>query len=290
MFLLDNINEEFKKHSQQTATSVIQDLFSFKTQIEVVCLNCMNKTCTEDTSFILPLSFPQLNTDNLYESIDLKILFDNYFKPEQLTEEDNNLYSCSKCASLQKATRTVKLSQTSDYFIVTLNRFHNTNNQSKKIMNQLENIESINVTSGSYDLQVIVVHAGNSLNHGHYYSYVHHVANNWLVLNDDYVSTINLIDLMQNLKKFKDDTPYILFYRRQNLNNGEENIQLEAQIELEIKRDNEQYEQELQNRPRTQAQTSSTVYGPHNKPNDDDDNWPDTNQSSNNLTGPRIVY
>jgi hypothetical protein len=45
-----------------------------------------------------------------YESIDLKILFDYYFKPEKLTEEDINLYLCGKCASLQEAIRTVKLS------------------------------------------------------------------------------------------------------------------------------------------------------------------------------------
>jgi ubiquitin C-terminal hydrolase len=55
-----------------------------------------------------------------YKSIDLKILFDYYFKPEKLTDENNNLYLCGKCASLQKAIRTVKLSQTSDYCIITL--------------------------------------------------------------------------------------------------------------------------------------------------------------------------
>jgi hypothetical protein len=64
---------------------------------------------------------------------------------------------------------------------------------------------------------------------------------------------------------------------------------------LEIKRDNEQYEQGLQNKQRPLANTNLTVYGPHNKPKDDDNydddesNWLDTNQSSN-LTGPRLVY
>lgn len=125
IFLLDNLNEEFKKlkndklqqnsTKRTTITTLVQNLFGFKLLTECICLNCKSQTIrVDDNNYILPLSFPPattITTNNNNASsntlIDLQLLVDNYFKCEELNE--NNLYSCSNCKSLQIAHKTIKL-------------------------------------------------------------------------------------------------------------------------------------------------------------------------------------
>jgi len=67
----------------------------------------------------------------------------------------------------------------------------------------------------------MVVHSGSSLHYGHYYSYVTYDEENknraeWLLANDSQLSETTFESLMANLNLFKDDTPYVLFYKRVN--------------------------------------------------------------------------
>ena len=122
-FLLDNLDEELKRTSgSNSGTSLVRDSFGIQLRTECTCSNCDSKTSRIDTSFYLPLSFSQTGPTSLQK------LVEHFFEPEPLTSENGNSYFCSKCNSLQNATKRIKFTRDNeisppDYLLLTLNRF-----------------------------------------------------------------------------------------------------------------------------------------------------------------------
>ena len=70
-----------------------------------------------------------------------------------------------------------------------------------------------------YVLRAVVLHAGASMNGGHYYSYVKSLDVGegsccWTLFNDSRVSVSPMFSLQNLIKKFPTDTPYVLFYTK----------------------------------------------------------------------------
>ena len=370
IYLLDNLNEELKRlkssevdelsekngHEHSSAT-LLEKLFNFKLSTECVCFNCKTKTVrNDDLNYILPLSFPQQTSEQ--SPTDLQELIDNYFKCEELNAQENNLYSCNNCKSLQTAHKTIKLVGEIDnnnnkfslptYQILTLNRFQYervaTANEVKhvKMMQQLNynqiirqnafkpSSNLIESESVFYRLISICIHSGSSLHHGHYYSYIidhddrqiqNDVANKpWLLANDEQLSPISYENLIQNLNKFKTDTPYLLVYEKitkatsvaavstdgeSSLSLGEfnqNNILNKTIVDL-IGKDNKLHEKEYEQaklkhgkNKNNNASSSSIIYSNYRNNDDSDDGSgsnepPDyCNNNSHMNDGPNFVF
>ena len=107
-----------------------------------------------------------------------------------------------------------------------------------------------------YTLNSVVVHSGSSLHYGHYYAYVRNdvgesANNEWLLVNDAAVSALNSYEsLVANLNMFKDDTPYILAYKRKSSTSADETpFTLKNKNLLEfIEQDNRMFEMEERSR------------------------------------------
>ena len=376
IFLLDNLQEQIKtlchdNPKMSIYSNMITKLFGIQLTTEIICKKCSTKTNRSDVSFYLPLSFhestPATTTTCNSQQKSLQTLIDNFFHEELLSSETDNSYQCSKCESLQSATKQIlftrddsKNIQPPEYLILTLNRFiYNYSNNgpdatptNKKIMDKLDypsrlTIKTIfneKIINETYELNSIVIHSGSSLHYGHYYSYITNKLvinenditgekmemetnqqsdNNkkddylmeWLLANDSQINTSTYDGLISNLNLFKDDTPYVLFYRRVlDTDNDEsteidnENIKNKNLINF-IEQDNKIYVVEEKNRimnmikmkKQSKNAASSSI---HNKNSyssreDDDDvgggsssGQPDNYCSSDSQrdSGPRIIF
>jgi ubiquitin carboxyl-terminal hydrolase 35/38 len=371
IFLLDNLQEQIKSFCQEnpkmiTYSNLITKLFGIQLTTEIICKKCSTKTNRSDVSFYLPLSFQDsshITTSNNDEIKSLQTLIDNFFHTELLSSETDNSYQCSKCESLQSATKQIlftrddsKNIQPPEYLILTLNRFiYNHSNKepdasptNKKIMDKLDypsrltikTISNEKIINETYELNSIVIHSGSSLHYGHYYSYTtnkffineidtttekmetdqqenkkNDYTTEWLLANDSQINTSTYDSLISNLNLFKDDTPYVLFYRRildtesdESTVIDNENIKNKNLINF-IEQDNKIYVVEEKNRimnmikMKKQAK-NSTNSSLHNKNSsssreDDDDvgGGSSSGQSDNYCSsdsqrdsGPRIIF
>jgi ubiquitin carboxyl-terminal hydrolase 35/38 len=174
----------------------------------------------------------------------LQNLIDSFFHTELLSSENGNSYSCSQCNSLQSASKRICVTRDDtnhtlppEYLIFTLNRFiykvspsttsGNSDSTPKniKIMDQLDypyeivinTVYQDKIIPEVYTMIAMVVHSGASLHYGHYYSYITNEGKEnfeWLLANDSQISETTFENLIANLGLFKDDTPYVLFYKR----------------------------------------------------------------------------
>ena len=326
-----------------------------------MCNNCGTKTKRSDVSFYLPLSFnsqsPSTPQSTKPPKQSFQNLIDNFFSAESLSSETDNPYSCSKCESLQSASKRVYFTRDDtkdvhppDYLIFTLNRFiykASSGSNNIKIMDQLDYPSEIHVNTFQndqliterYSILSIVVHSGSSLHYGHYYSYITNSLNElstqndnekleWLLANDSQISETSFESLISNLDLFKDDTPYVLFYKRiedkQEGNNLAEglsqqatdlNQEQEQPVGISIKnkkltdiiqQDNQIYLLEEKNRlinkkknKNTSSYSSKNKKSNSSKDDDDDDDQSGPRSStqshycsndSERESGPRIIF
>ena len=214
--------------------------------------------------------------------------------------------------------------------------------QHKKIMakleyNQIINLKTYNEETSecdraineSYFLIAVVVHSGSSLHHGHYYSYVNelneidngnndidtmfgdrptddHIRTtnvNWLLINDEQITRISNETFLNNLNVFKNDTPYVLFYKRLDTSSRSPTNKIDVKNKRlidQITIDNSKYLKEVEERRlKRRTQTSNNKYNKFIKTNNnnddgsnDDDEQPPSycNNNSHIDNGPRFVF
>ena len=195
IFFLDHLNEQFKSLAANETlsqfASLIKNSFGIELTTYCECLSCQNQTNRRDISFCLPLILSNTTTSN-NSKVSVQTLIDNFFHVETLSSENDNMYSCTNCQSLQKATKKILFTRDSylnnqapDFLIFTLNRFIYKQTatggiENVKIMEQLDYAKEISINTylngelivEEYELISIIVHSGSSIHHGHYYAYV----------------------------------------------------------------------------------------------------------------------
>ncbi|KAF9092118.1 Ubiquitin carboxyl-terminal hydrolase 35 [Mortierella sp. GBA35] len=176
--------------------------------------------------------------------LDLQSMVDIFPSVEELNEENNNMYRCDKCQELRAASRFTMLASLPTNLIVSLNRFRFDVQRSRriKINTPIRLAESVQVRAQDghdrqgYELYAVVVHTGESANHGHYYTYAKDsgpspttvdsasssttseaVKSTWLLYNDTSVTVSSFETMQQTLANSRADTPYMLFFRKTEL-------------------------------------------------------------------------
>ncbi len=103
-------------------------------------------------------------------------MLNGYLRPEKL--DGNEMYNCEECG-LQEAVQTIGISESPNHLICTLLRFKY-NQTRDKIMTDIKYELSLKLPCGKvgeaqkdelYWLYAIIVHSGDSMDTGHYYTY-----------------------------------------------------------------------------------------------------------------------
>ncbi|KAF9430011.1 hypothetical protein BGZ94_008670 [Podila epigama] len=125
--------------------------------------------------------------------------FQEFVEAEELTGDDR--YSCSKCNSLQEATREIKIGHLPEVLNIQLMRFVYdaitwNKKKSKDMIRFPEMIDFSSLLNSKtpviYELTAVLVHNGSSAHSGHFLAHVlDKRSQKWFVLNDDEVLEFN---------------------------------------------------------------------------------------------------
>ncbi|XP_017002732.2 ubiquitin carboxyl-terminal hydrolase 35 [Drosophila takahashii] len=208
--------------------STIDKTFAGKLSTTYRCLCCGWESRNEDSFRELQLSFPDDKDDCGATNYSVQDLIEYYCSPEKL--DGDNQYFCPQCKKLCDAERHIGVTQAPRNLILTLKQFKYDQKYHfrTKLMHKVFHDESVTVKMSAtemstvhYDLYAGVVHAGYSMDSGHYFTFAADQTKNWYKFNDNLV-THSKPEEMHNLTS--PNTPYILFYKmcgRSNESNGE---------------------------------------------------------------------
>ncbi|CAH2277792.1 ubiquitin carboxyl-terminal hydrolase 38 [Pelobates cultripes] len=105
--------------------TVIQHMFEGKLQTNICCQTCKNISQKTEAFTDLSLGFPPSLIDTgkkeHQEKLSVNDMFSHFLAPEIL--DGDNCYQCENCASLQKAKKTVQITEEPEYLILNLLRF-----------------------------------------------------------------------------------------------------------------------------------------------------------------------
>ena len=196
---------EYYKRIYENNFSIIELLFSGCYKINII---------EKDTNKIISTRY-----DNFYmidlqlNSTDLNECLDEYFKNEEMNEENNNQYyddndKCYKNVYMQQ-----KIIHKPRILIIHLKRWNNNLRKNQRIIHfdlntlnmdkYIENGKNIN-----YSLFGIINHSGNIFG-GHYHSFIKNDNNKWYNYNDTNVTELKEANIKTNKN-------YVLFYRLQD--------------------------------------------------------------------------
>ncbi|XP_045784830.1 ubiquitin carboxyl-terminal hydrolase 38 [Maniola jurtina] len=195
--------------------SIIDSLFGGVLRTRVQCIVCNSSSLSRDVFRDLQLSFPEMPEGRQQHSVQSLLNF--YCSEESLTGD--NQYLCHDCGGLRDAERRVLIEASPRYLILVLKhfKFDAKTQEQTKLMHSVYYNNNVTLptirTQGihaSYNLFAAVVHSGTTLDLGHYYTLAKD-NDIWHKYNDCIVSPIDESHLN---KLSRSSTPYILFYRR----------------------------------------------------------------------------
>jgi ubiquitin carboxyl-terminal hydrolase 36/42 len=163
--------------------SIIKSLFGGMTHITITCSYCSNKSHNFDFFQILQLSCNNNTT--------LEGCLDEFIKEEKI--DNDNMIKCDFCGHYNKSTKQNKIWKLPKILIIQLKRFEG-QNRAVKISKMIEYPMNLNMnkysnynSSNYYKLFAVNNHhtIGNSINFGHYTSFVINRFNNkWYKFDD----------------------------------------------------------------------------------------------------------
>lgn len=200
--------------------SFIDSMFGGVLLTRVECTECHSSSLSRDVFRDLQLAFPD-KPEGWQHSV--QGLLEYYCSKESLTGE--NQYQCRDCGEHRDAERSVLIETTPKYLILVLKnfKFDPKLQVQTKLMHSMYHNHSITLPTvrsqavhAAYTLYAAVIHAGTTLDSGHYYTLAKD-NDQWNMYNDDVVTSS---DEGQLNGLNRSSTPYILFYRRTDIEEG----------------------------------------------------------------------
>lgn len=196
--------------------TLIQKTFDGKLYVSYQCGVCGSKSTNLDAFRSFELSFPEPTNMSNYT---VQKLLDFYCSSEKLIGD--NQYYCDNCKQLCDGERSIRIIKSPKNLILTLKHFQydQQRHTRAKLMNKVLHDEIISLrvvpelepaSVVRYSLYAAVVHAGTSMDSGHYYTYAQDKPDCWYKFNDNYVNKVS-VDELHTLAS--PNTPYILFYQ-----------------------------------------------------------------------------
>ncbi|XP_055540357.1 ubiquitin carboxyl-terminal hydrolase 38 isoform X2 [Wyeomyia smithii] len=201
--------------------TLIQKTFDGKLFVTYQCNECGSQSSNLDAFRSFELSFPESSDLGIEYSV--QKLLDFYCSSEKLIGD--NQYFCDKCKRLCNGERSIRILKSPRNLILTLKhfRYDQQRHTRAKLMNKVlhDEIISLRIVTETghssvmqYVLYAAVVHAGTSMDSGHYYTYAQDKSDCWYKFNDNFVTKCSA-DELHSLSS--PNTPYILFYQMQYL-------------------------------------------------------------------------
>ncbi|CAD8178976.1 unnamed protein product [Paramecium octaurelia] len=202
--------EDMENNFDPSEYQQIKEIFYGMSKSVFQCKNCEKQTKGPNEEFIyITLNFE--NDRSVQEDIE-KMIWRHQVN-EQIT------FKCDQCKNTSQSTRTLEFSQLPKNLIILINRFEFEQGNRYKINDSI-NIKPIiqikeNQKSLNFELYSIIIHFGETPDMGHYTVYCK-VKEDWYRFDDSIVSKIDrdFTKVQRNFKK--EETPYLLFYRRKN--------------------------------------------------------------------------
>ncbi|EDS32429.1 ubiquitin carboxyl-terminal hydrolase 38 [Culex quinquefasciatus] len=196
--------------------TLIQKTFDGKLFVTYQCGVCGSKSTNLDAFRSFELSFPEPTNMSNYT---VQKLLDFYCSSEKLIGD--NQYYCDNCKQLCDGERSIRIIKSPKNLILTLKHFQydQQRHTRAKLMNKVLHDEIISLrvvpelepaSIVRYSLYAAVVHAGTSMDSGHYYTYAQDKPDCWYKFNDNFVTKVS-VDELHTLAS--PNTPYILFYQ-----------------------------------------------------------------------------
>lgn len=223
-------------------STIVQSAFGGRTVSVSRCGECDTKSERVDNFWELQLSFPN-NSDN--QSV--QTLLNYYLQPEKLSGD--NQYHCEVCDCLTDGERVTCIEEAPPRLILTLKhfRYDQASQQRTKLLQSVKLDNHVQLETGQYELYAAVVHCGSSVDSGHYYTFAKD-GDEWFKFNDCSV----MRTMSEELCSLKPpETPYILFYSRQDCADPETlpRTVLSQRLQLLINNDHTEFELEKRRRP-----------------------------------------
>lgn len=172
----------------------------------------------------------------------MQTLLDYYLQPEKLCGD--NQYHCDVCGRLTDGERITMIVEAPPRLILTLKRFRfdPRSQQRTKLLQIVQLDKNIRLDKYQYELYAAVVHCGSSVDSGHYYTFAKDQSD-WYKFNDSSVIKTSIEDLC---KLKPPETPYVLFYSREDILEPENLPRsiLSHQLQIILKKDQSDYETE----------------------------------------------
>tara|TARA_Y100000768_G_scaffold387353_2_gene378357 strand:- start:411 stop:1397 length:987 start_codon:yes stop_codon:yes gene_type:complete len=187
----NNYDKEFIKYINKIYKnySYIDDSFTYYLKIEYI---------DEETNKLISYNYEQnFILDIPLTSLDLNDCLEEYFKDENLNNENNNQYYCDKDNKYKNVIKRKYLYHSSKYLIIQMCRWNNKLKKNQRIINfDSEEISLVDYSNNkkniiNYKLIGIINHSG-TLDGGHYNCNIRK-KDTWFLIDDTTIKNINKI-------------------------------------------------------------------------------------------------
>lgn len=189
-YFLDELYNECEPPKSENKLNPLRTMLGIFTEDSIKCHQCgfisVNK-------FLSKMQYLFIK-DSVQRSIN------NHLNFEEMVDESSP-WKCTQCDSKSKSGISHSIKDTSEYFIIHLNRFHDLGS---KNLSPIRIDDVIEINQVSYQNVGIVCHSG-TLSGGHYYAYCKR--DKWMEFNDSQVQSIDSPPAAE-------ESVYILFYSR----------------------------------------------------------------------------
>lgn len=258
----------------ESSADLVRQLLASRVETTYTCQECRFVSRKVDIISELHLALPDVDTQspnapsNLQTDVTVADLVQHYLAPERLTGD--NRYRCSECAGLRDADRQMRLLTAPPHLVVSLVRFgfDQRKGERRKVMTPVRLTERLLVPladhpPAQYSLYAVIVHAGYSLDTGHYYAFcrstrdedcsgLDSVNSCWWRLDDSHAVPV-LASTVLGRPRHLTQTAYMMLYRQEA--SGEASSRppqlsaLPGPLRAAVNRDNALYRRERQLQP-----------------------------------------